>query len=68
MSLDYQNYEDWLAARMKITPPLRYLHVSGFGRAARRSMPQGVSAGTTYDARRNSLKRAKRAARELRGY
>jgi len=68
MSLDYPNRQDWLAFRMPYSKPDRYLHVSGYGRKARRSMAPGVDIGRTYDNQRNSLKRAKRAARELRGW
>lgn len=50
MSLDFPNREDWLAYRMKIKKPLRYIHVSGYGRAARRAMVNGleIPAGSTY--------------------
>lgn len=61
MSLDFPNRQDWLAYRMKLVRSPRYLHVSGYGRAARRRMIAGVPAGVTFDAGRNKAKRAKAA-------
>jgi invasion protein IalB len=64
MSLDYPNREDWLAYRTMLVRPIRYLHVSGYGLAARLAMPAAVTipAGVTYDIGRNKAKRAKRAS------
>ena len=63
MSLDYPNREVWLAKRQTLRRPGRYIHVSGYGRAARRGMivEVAIPAGVTYNVGRNRAKRIKRA-------
>lgn len=63
MSFDFPKRKDWLAYRQKIERRPRYIHVSGMGRAIRRSMPVGVPAGSTYNIGRNKAKREARARR-----
>lgn len=64
MSLDFPNREEWLAYRTRYIIPRRYIHISGYGLAARRRMPGGMemAGGKTYDVGRNKTKRAKKTA------
>lgn len=54
MSLDYRNREDWLAVRRqpKNPAPGHFIHLAGFGKKARRSLPENHPAaglaGITY--------------------
>ena len=65
MNIDYPNREYWLAIRKTLPRPVRYIHVSGFGRIARRSLPFNVATGVTRTVRREKRpdKKARMAAK-----
>jgi len=59
MSLDFPNREDWLAYRKPRPDSARYIHVSGFGKAARiaNAVQFGTAPGQAYNVGRNKMKR-----------
>lgn len=60
-------YTRTTCASRRAAERVRYIHVSGYGRTARRSLPPLVrvsaAAGVTFNVGRNAAKRAKRARR-----